>query len=132
MKAFARSILVALLLLIAVPAYSAPGMQVVQIFNCEFNDDATADQVLKLAEVWLSAAKDTKGGSNIVVAIRFPIAEGAATEGDFRFVISTPTFAEWGAFTDAYEGSAVSKVDEQLFDLADCGASTLWEGMVMK
>lgn len=132
MKTFSRTIIVALLLLVAAPAFAGPAMQVAQIFNCEFNEEATAEQVLKVAKVWLDAAKDTKGGENMMVAVRFPIAEGMGNEGDFRFVISTPTFAEWGAFTDAYEGSAVSKVDEQLFDLADCGESTLWEGLILK
>jgi len=130
MKTLTRSVLIALLLLFAVPVYS--GAMVIQKFDCEFNGDATADQVLKTAEVWLDAAKNTKGGANMSVGIRFPIAEGLDSEVDFVFVISTPTFEEWGAFTDAYEGSAVSKVDEQLFDLADCGSSTLWEGMVLK
>ena len=130
MKTLTRYVLVALLLLFSVPAYS--GAMVIQKFDCEFNGDTTADQVLKTAEVWLDAAKNTKGGANISVGVRFPIAEGTGSEVDFVFVISTPTFAEWGAFTDAYEGSAASIVDEQLFDLADCGSSTLWEGKVFK
>lgn len=132
MKILARSILVSLLLIIAAPAFAGPDTQVVQIFVCEFNDDATSDQVIEMSGAWLKAAKNTKGGSNMTVAIRFPIAEGEGAEGDFRFVISVPTFAEWGAFTDAYEGSAVAKVDEQFFNLADCAASTLWEGLVIK
>ena len=55
MRTFTRSILIALLLIIA---------------------------------AWLKAAKETKGGSNMMVAIRFPIAEGAGGEGDFRLLIS--------------------------------------------
>jgi len=133
MKTFTRSILVALFLVIAAPAYSISGSQVLQIFVCEFVDDkASDDKVLELAAAWLKAAKQMEGGANMGLVIRFPIAEGDGVKGDFTWVISTPTFAEWGAFTDAYEGSAVSKVDDQLFDnLADCGQSTIWEGMIL-
>jgi hypothetical protein len=130
MKTLTRSTLAALLLLFVISAYA--DSMVLQKFDCEFNGDATADQVLKTVDIWLGAAKKMKGGANMSAGVRFPIAEGADSEVDFVFVISTPTFAEWGAFTDAYEGSAASKVDEQLFDLADCGSSTLWEGMVFK
>jgi hypothetical protein len=134
MKTFTRSILVSLFLIIAAPVYSASGSQVLQIFVCEFNDEATSeDQVLELAAAWLKAAKQTKGGENMDLVIRFPIAVGVGGAGDFTWVITTPTFAEWGEFTDAYEGSAVSKVDDQLFgNLADCGQSSIWEGVVMK
>lgn len=132
MKIFTRSILIALLLIIAAPAYSNPGLQAIQIFVCDFNDDATSDQVLEMSAAWLKAARKTKGGENMKLVIRFPIAEGAAGEGDFRFVIATPTFAEWGVFTDAYEGSEVAKVDEQFNNLADCGGSSMWEGLVIK
>ena len=133
MKTFTRSILVSLLLIIAAPAYSISGSQVLQIFVCEFVDDkASDDQVLELATAWLKAAKQMEGGANMGLVIRFPIAEGDGVKGDFTWVISTPTFAEWGAFTDAYEGSPVSKVDDQLFDnLVDCGQSTIWEGMIL-
>jgi hypothetical protein len=133
MRNFTRTILVSLILIIDAPAFSAlsPGAHAVQIFVCEFNDDATSEQVLEMSATWLKAARKTKGGENMSVVIRFPIAEGPAGEGDFRFVITTPTFAEWGAFTDAYEGSAVSKVDDQFNNLADCGKSTMWEGIIM-
>jgi len=128
MKTFTRSILISLLLIFAAPAYSGD-MQAIQIFNCEFNDDATAEQVLSMASTWLKAANGMAGGKNLKAIIRFPVAEGGDGEGDFRFVITTPTFAEWGAFTDAYEGSAAAKVDEEFGDLADCTSSTMWEGL---
>ena len=132
MKTFTRSVLVSLLLFIAAPAYSGSGMQAIQIFNCEFNGDATVEQVLTMASSWLKAANGMPGGKNLEAIIRFPVAEGPAGTGDFRFVITTPTFAEWGAFTDAYEGSAASKVDDEFDNLADCGGSTMWEGLFIK
>jgi hypothetical protein len=133
MKTITRSILVSLLLIIAAPAYS-DSSHVLQIFRCEFNDEKTTEaEVLELAATWLKAAKQMKGGENMKLVIRFPIAVGAGGVGDFTWVISTPTFAEWGEFTDAYDGSEVSKIDDQLFgNLADCGQSSIWEGTVMK
>ena len=133
MKTIIRSLVVPLLLIIATPAYS-DSSHVLQIFRCEFNDEKTTEgEVLDLATTWLKAAKQMKGGENMKLVIRFPIAVGAGGVGDFTWVISTPTFTEWGEFTDAYEGSEVSKIDDQLFgDLADCGQSSIWEGTVIK
>ena len=76
MKTFAKFFLISLLLIMAVPAYSDTDGQVIQIFICEFNDDATSDQVLEMTAEWLKAARAMDGGENIQVGIRFPIAEG--------------------------------------------------------
>jgi hypothetical protein len=132
MKTFSRSVLVSLLLIIAAPAFSETRMQAIQIFVCDLNGDATADQLLEVTAAWVKAARNTKGGKDIEVAIRYPIAEGGDAPGDFRFVIVLPSFSAWGAFTDAYEGSEVEGVDEQLYELADCGKSTIWEGMILR
>jgi hypothetical protein len=94
MKTFSRSILVSLLLIIAAPAYSET-LQAIQVFRCEFNNEKTeAEDVLKLAAAWLKAAKQTPGGANMSLVIRFPIADGEGSESDFTWLISTPTFAE--------------------------------------
>jgi hypothetical protein len=132
MMTFIRSILVALLLIIAAPAYSESSSLAVQVFTCEFGEDTLEEQVLEMAAVWLKAAKGMPGGKNMEVAVRFPIAEGPQAEGDFVFYFITPTFAEWGTFTDAYEGSAASEVDDQFEDLVECGDSTIWEGHRIK
>ncbi len=132
MKTLARIALVTLMLAIAAPVYSNTGMQAIQIFNCEFNGDAGEDEVMEMAAAWLKAARNTKGGENLNAYIRFPVAEGRDGDGDFRFVITTPTFAEWGAFTDAYEDSDAAKVDDELDKLVDCGESTIWEGIQIK
>jgi hypothetical protein len=131
MKTCTKSLLVSLLLIIAAPVYSVP-TRTAQIFTCTYNKDETSsEQVQELATAWLKAAKEMKGGANMKVVIRFPIATGSAGKGDFRFVITTPTFSEWGAFTDAYEGSAAAKVDEEFDNIADCGNSTMWEAMII-
>jgi len=124
MKTFTLSILAALLLIIAAPAYSA---RAVQVFVCEFHDDTTEEQVLEMTSAWLKAAKGVAGGKDMEVFVRFPVAEGPQSEGDFVFSIAVPSFADWGKFTDAYEGSAASEVDDDFDDLVDCGDSTLWE-----
>jgi hypothetical protein len=132
MKTAIRSILVSLFLIIAAPAYSE-SLEAIQIFRCEFNDATTSeDDVVELAEAWLKAAKQTPGGKNMTLSVRFPVAVGVLSVADFTWVISVPTFTEWGQFTDAYEDSAVSKIDDKLFDdLAECGDSTMWEGVIM-
>lgn len=132
MKTVARLVLLSLVMVIATPAYSKSDLQAIQIFTCEFNDDATVEQVMALTGTWLKAARETAGGENMNAYIRFPIAEGDTFDGDFKFVITTPTFAEWGAFTDAYHDSAVSKVDDDLDELVDCGEATIWEGLQIK
>jgi hypothetical protein len=129
MKTFTRSLLVSLLLIISVPAFSATDTTAVQIFVCEFNGDATSDQLLEVTAAWIEAARKTPGGEDIDVAIRFPIAEGAGASGHFRFVTIFPSFTAWGAFTDAYEGSDVEGADEQFYEIADCEQSTIWEGI---
>jgi hypothetical protein len=133
METFSRSILVSLLLVIAAPAYSE-SLEAIQIFRCEFNDETTTeDEVLEVAVTWLKAAKQTKGGANMRLSVRFPVAVGIAEVGDFTWVIATPTFAEWGEFTDAYDESPVSKIDDHLFgNLADCGQSAVWEGIILE
>jgi hypothetical protein len=133
MKRFTQSLLVSAVLIMAAPAYSE-SLEAIQIFRCEFKDATTSeDDVVELATAWLKAAKQTKGGKNMSLAVRFPIAVGVGGVADFTWVISVPTFTEWGEFTDAYAGSPVAKVDDQLFGgLADCGQSTLWEGILMQ
>jgi hypothetical protein len=133
MKTFTSSILVSLFLIMAAPAYSE-SLEAMQIFHCEFHDETTSeDDVVELAVDWLKAAKQTKGGKNMSLVVRFPIAAGLAGVADFTWVIVVPTFTEWGEFTDAYGGSAVSKIDDQLFDnLADCGQSAMWEGIIIE
>jgi hypothetical protein len=128
MKTFLRLVVISLLMIMAAPVYSAAGGQAVQIFMCQQDDEASSQDIIDMAGTWLKAAKGVKGGENIEVYIRFPIAAEMG-ENDFKFIIATPNFAEWGEFTDAYEGSAVAKVDMQFAELADCTDSMIWEGI---
>ena len=127
MKTFVRLMIISMLMLIASPAYS----DAIQIFNCEYAGDATEDDVHAMASKWLAAAKATKGGENLKIVIRFPVA-ASVDDIDFKFVVVAPDFAEWGAFTDAYELSKLQEIDDELFKVADCNDASLWEGEIVE
>jgi hypothetical protein len=127
MKTLIRLILISILMVIASPAHS----EAIQIFNCEFEGDATDGDVSAMATKWLKAARTTKGGENLNIYVRYPVA--ASTDDiDFKFVIATPDFAEWGTFTDAYELSKLQEIDDELEKIAVCNDSSLWEGEKVK
>ena len=127
MKKLLRLMLVSLFMLVASPVYA----EAIQIFNCEYEGDATEDDVFDMAGKWLAAAKTLKGGENLQVVIRFPVA-ASVDDIDFKFVLVTPTFAEWGEFTDAYEASKLQEIDDELYKIADCNDASMWEGEVVK
>ena len=123
MKTFIRVMAITMLMVFAAPAYS----EAIQIFNCEYEGEATEDDVTAMASKWLKAAKTLKGGEKIQIAIRYPVA-ASVDDIDFKFVVMTPTFAEWGAFTDAYDLSELQEIDDELFKVANCNDSSVWEG----
>ena len=127
MKTFIRLMIISMLMLVASPAYA----EAIQIFNCEYEGDATEDDVFAMASKWLAAAKQTEGGKNVQIAVRFPVA-ASVDDIDFKFVVVTPNFAEWGKFTDAYDLSKLQEIDDELFKVADCNDASLWEGEVIK
>ena len=102
-----------------------------QLYYCEQDDDTTDEQVDAIAAEWIKAARTMKGGENIEGYLRFPIAAEAG-ERDFVFVVVGPSFAEWGAFTDAYEGSPAEEVDDRFSEMADCTRSAIWESHKVK
>ena len=127
MKKVLSLMIVSLFMLVASPVYA----EAIQIFNCEYEGDATEDDVFDMAGKWLAAAKTLKGGENLQVIVRFPVA-ASVDDIDFKFVIVTPTFAEWGDFTDAYEASKLQEIDDELYKIADCNDASLWEGEAVK
>jgi hypothetical protein len=127
MKTLIHLMIVSMLMVIAAPAYA----DAIQIFNCEYEGDATEDDVFAMAGKWLAAAKTIKGGENIKIVIRFPVA-ASVDDIDFKFVIVTPDFAQWGEFTDNYEASKLQEIDDELYKVADCNDASLWEGEVVK
>jgi len=127
MKTLIRLMIISMLMVIASPAYA----EAIQIFNCEYEGDATEDDVAEMAGKWLAAAKTLDGGKNLQVYLRFPVA-ASVDDIDFKFVLVTPDFAEWGAFTDAYELSKLEEIDDELDKVADCDDASLWEGGELK
>ena len=127
MKNLARLILVSILMMFATSSWA----EVVQLYNCEQHDDVDTEPILTISSKWLKAAITVKGGENLRVWVRHPVA--AATDDiDFVLAIGTPNFTEWGVFTDHYEGSTASEIDDEFDEMADCADSTLWEGEEIK
>ena len=127
MKTLIQVMVIAMMMVFASPVYS----EAIQIFNCTYEGDATEDDVKEMAGKWLKAAKTMKGGENLQVAIRFPVA-ASVDDIDFKFVVVTPNFAEWGAFTDAYELSELQEIDDEFFKVANCDDASLWEGEMVE
>jgi hypothetical protein len=123
MKTIVGLMLVFMLMIVTTPAYTA---EVVQIYNCEQDEDATDGAIKALAAEWLKAAKKMKGGERLEVYIRHPIV-GQMGEKDFTFVLRAPSLEEWALFTSGYEGSELEIIDDKLDELCDCPGSTLWE-----
>jgi hypothetical protein len=127
MKTLIRLMIISMLMVVASPVYA----EAIQIFNCEYEGDATEDDVFAMAGKWLAAAKSVKGGENLQIVVRFPVA-ASVDDIDFKFVLVLPTFAEWGTFTDAYDLSKLQEIDDELFKVADCNDASMWEGEVVK
>jgi hypothetical protein len=113
----------------AAPAFSG---EAVQMWRCEMDDDVTEEQLEAHAAEWLAAAKKVKGGENLKAAVLFPIAVNATGEMDVMFVVSAPSFAEWGTFWDNYEGSEAAALENQQNDAVVCPDSVLWESYKVK
>lgn len=108
------------------PAYAGKAMQ---MWNCGMEDDATEAGVEANASKWLKAARQIDGGENIEAHILFPVAVNASGETDFVFVVTMPTFAEWGKFWDAYPVSDAAVAEEAgIF----CPDSVVWEAVHIK
>jgi hypothetical protein len=123
MRTTVKLMFIFLLIILAAPAFSA---EVVQIYNCEQDEDATDGAIKAVASEWLKAAKKMKGGERLEVYIRHPIV-GEFGENDFTFVLRAPSLEEWSVFTSGYAGSALEEIDDRLDELCDCPGSTLWE-----
>ena len=124
MKTVIRVFAIAMLMIFAAPAYS----DAIQMFNCQLTGDATTDDVLDMSAKWLKVAKTMKGGENLKVFVRHPIA-ASSDDVDFVFIVTVPTFAEWGEFTDAYEvADMIAAIDDEYEKVADCNDSAIWEG----
>ena len=124
-KVTIASLTASVMFLFIAPAY---GDSVLQIWECELNDNKTPADVIAASSVWLKAAKNNEGGEDIEVSVEFPIA-GDAGEGDFFFVLSVADTKIWGVFSHDYSDSPAGLADEAWADVATCSASTLSESV---
>jgi hypothetical protein len=100
-----------------------------QMWNCGMEDDVTEESVEADAAKWLQAVRQIDGGANIEAHILFPVAVNASGETDFVFIVTMPTFAEWGKFWDAYPVSDAAAAEEAgIF----CPDSVVWEAVHIK
>ena len=127
MKTLIRLVFISMLMVFASAAHS----DAIQIFNCEFEGDATEDDVSVMLKKWIKAAKSLKGGENLKVYVRYPVA-ASVDDIDFKFVLVSPSFAEWGEFTDVYELSTIVEIDDEIEKVADCNDASMWEGAEIK
>ena len=123
MRVFKRLMVFAVLMMFAAPAWS---MQALHVILCEQDDEISDAQVEQLAADWLKAAKEVKGGENLIFRINFPIAAKSG-EIDLAMMLIAPNFTEWGMFMDNYPGSAAEALDDKFAEDLDCGDGTLWE-----
>ena len=124
MKTLLGLVLVAMLMIGAVPAYSGDA---VKMWRCEMDDDATEEQVEAQAAKWLAAAKKEQGGENFQAFVLFPVAVNATGQMDVMFVVVAPSFAEWGTFWDSYEGSEAAALENLHHVAVVFPDSVLWE-----
>ena len=123
------AMLVFMLMFVAAPAYSA---EVIQIFHCQQDEDATDKDVAAAASEWLKAAKTMKGGDQLEASLHFPVVAHMG-EYDFLFVIKAPSMEKWGMFMDGYNGSPAQEIDKKKFDnICACPDSSLWEPVKVK
>ena len=105
------------------PAFAGKAMQ---MWNCGMEDDASEAQIEAQAKAWVKAARQIDGGENIEAYVLFPVAVNAAGDTDLVFVVTMPTFTEWGQFWDAYPSSeAAANEDGHTF----CPDSVVWEAV---
>ncbi|EFK11685.1 conserved hypothetical protein [delta proteobacterium NaphS2] len=127
MKNIMRLMLVFMLVFAVVPAF---GAEVMQMWRCQVDDDATEEDVDAMAHEWLDAAKKIPGGENFKAFVNYPVVVNAPGEIDILFVVIAPSMAEWGKFWDSYVNSpseGMDRVDKKYKEKIACPSSALWE-----
>ena len=120
------SVLVASILLIAFIS-PAQADSVVQLWSCELKEGKTQAELMEVSVAWMNAVMSMDGGKEFEGHLEFPIASDNL--GVFTFVLVADNAKNWGAFEDAYQGSAAAEADEAWGNVADCSTSTLWNSV---
>ena len=100
---------------------------IVQLWTCQLNEGSTQDELMAISVEWMNAVNAMDGLENFESYIEFPMATD--NMNSFVFVMVADSGTNWGAFQDAYEGSAAAEVDERWGDVADCADSSLWNSV---
>ncbi|MFA9435282.1 MAG: hypothetical protein ACERKR_11450 [Deltaproteobacteria bacterium] len=129
MKTLVRLMLISMLMIGVVSAYSA---ECVNVWRCEVDDDATEAEVEALASKWLKAAKKVKGGERLEAYVYWPVATGDMGETDCLFVVMAPSFEEWGRFWDNYASSEAAEIEVMGEEKVISPQSALWEVVKIK
>ena len=128
MKLLLPLMCVFVLMIAAGPAYAA---EATQIWRCEMEEVTTEEQVEAMAAEWLKAAKTVPGGARLKASVYFPVAADYTDEIDIMFVVTAPSFEEWGKFWDNYANSPAEEVDKRNEKVV-CPDSALWESVKIK
>jgi len=129
MKSIFRLLAISMFLFFAAPAWS--GGSAVHIYHCMQEEQGSDEELEAIVAEWLAAAKKVKGGENMEMFVYFPVAVDQG-DNDFNLMLITPTFAEMGAFIDAYAGSPLEEIDDRFDKLASCANSSMWEGVAIE
>jgi hypothetical protein len=125
--------ILAMLLVVSAPVYSAGEFEVVQIWACEMEDGTTEAQVESIAADYLKAVRTMEGGANATMRVFFPAVVNGAGDTDLYLVLNAATFTDWGKIWDAYqEGSALAAADDRNAGKITCTDSMLWEAHVIE
>jgi hypothetical protein len=100
---------------------------VVQLWSCELNEGKTRAELMEVSVAWMNAVKAMDGAKSFEGHLEFPIASD--NQSSFTFVLIADNAKNWGAFQDAYEGSAAAEADEAWGDVADCSTSSIWNSV---
>jgi len=117
------------MMIVASPVFAG---EATQIWRCELDDDAAEADIKAMSGEWLTEAKKLPGGANLEAQVFFPVAVNATGEIDLLFVVTAPSFEEWGKFWDAYPGSAAAAVEAKQHEFVVCPDSSLWESVKVK
>ena len=126
MKSLLGLVIVAVLVFGAVPASAG---EPTQVWRCEMEDGVSEEDVEAMAAAWLKAAKTVPGGANFKASVFFPVAVNLVDDTDVWFVVTAPSFAEWGKFWDNYGDSAAGDIEDQHKEKIVCPDSALWESI---
>ena len=82
-----------------------------------------------MPSIMISANMDTMLMVCPLTYMTASVAVNATGQMDVMFIVTAPTFEEWGKFWDNYSGSPAEAVDIQNREKIMCPDSALWEAV---